>query len=418
MLMNSPLRFLLLASFLAARLLAEPNGDATTPATTNVPGAEYPRIHSDLRVTFRIKAPNAQTVQFQMGKRYSGVRDTDGYWTATTDPQVPGFHYYLVVIDGVAVADPSSESFFGLGQQASGIELPEKGVDFYSLKDVPHGEVRERRYYSSTTQAWRRIFVYTPPDYDSNHEARYPVLYLQHGSGEDERGWMVQGRVGLIMDNLIAEGKAKPMLVVMERGYAAKPGQPEDLLRPPPPPPGPNGSAPPRVPAPPDWSRIFQTFDEVMTHDLIPMIDATYRTMPDRDYRALAGLSMGGVQAFQIGLNHLDLFASIGGFSGGGAGFGGPIDLKAAHHGVMADAAAFNRQVRLVWLGLGTAEPERIANSVKAYHQALADAGIRHVFYLSPGTAHEWLTWRRSLHEFAPLLFQNTIGSSSDGPAH
>jgi enterochelin esterase family protein len=155
-----------------------------------------------------------------------------------------------------------------------------------------------------------------------------------------------------------------------------------------------------------------------VTHDLIPMIDATYRTIPDRDHRALAGLSMGGVQAFQIGLNHLDLFAYLGGFSGAGAGFGGPIDLKTAHHGVMADGPAFNRRVRLIWLGLGTAEPEQIANSVKAYHQALTDAGIRHVFYLSPGTAHEWLTWRRSLHEFAPLLFQNMAGNSSDRQAH
>jgi enterochelin esterase-like enzyme len=366
----------------------------TAPAPTNVRGAEYPRIGANLRVTFRAKAPDAQKVEFGFfgfdgGKRYPAQKGEDGFWTATTDPLVPGFHYYRMFIDGAEVNDPASETFYGTGKETSGIEVPEKGVDFYLPRDVPHGEVCERWYRSRTTQQWRRIFVYTPPGYDTDRETRYPVLYLQHGAGEDERGWPNQGRVGFIMDNLLAERKARPMLVVMEQGYARKPDE-----------------AAPAPGAPRDFSRAFATFEEVMVNDLIPMIDATYRTLPDREHRAMAGLSMGGAQTFQITLEHLDLFASIGGFSGAGGGFGGaPVDLKTAHHGVMADADEFNKKVRLLWLGIGTAEGQRMYDSVKGYHETLEKAGIKHVYYESPGTAHEWLTWRRCLHEFAPLLF-------------
>jgi enterochelin esterase-like enzyme len=386
----------------------------TIPAPTNIRGAEYPRIHADLRVTFRIKAPGAQKVEFGFfpTKRYPAQKDRDGFWTATTDPQVPGFHYYRMFIDGVQVNDPASETFYGTGKETSGIEIPEKGVDFYLPKDVPHGEVRERWYYSKTTQQWRRIFVYTPPGYDTNRETRYPVLSLQHGGGEDERGWPNQGRVGFILDNLIAEGKAKPMLVVMEQGYARRPGEPaRSPARPRPTAPGQNR------PAPRDFSRMFTAFEEVMVKDLIPMIDATYRTIPDRDHRAMAGLSMGGMQTFVITLKHLDLFAYLGGFSGAGGGFGGaPFDPKTAHNGVMADADAFNRKVRLLWLGVGTAEG-RIYQGIKNYHEALTKAGIKNVYYESPGTAHEWLTWRRCLHEFAPLLFVNGQSAGRPGRA-
>jgi enterochelin esterase-like enzyme len=311
---------------------------------------------------------------------------------------VPGFHYYWFILDGVNVCDPASETFYGVGRQYSGIEVPEKGVDFYDVKDVPHGEIRERWYFSKTTEAWRRIFVYTPPDYDSNHDARYPVLYLQHGGGEDERGWVVQGRVNDIMDDLIAEKKAKPMIIVMERGYARKPGDPEMPMRPP------AGGTTNRAP---NFSAMFNTLEQVFINDLIPMIDATYRTKGDRENRAMAGLSMGGMQTFNITLDNLDKFAYIGGFSGAGGGFGGgTFDAKTAHHGVMADAEAFNKRVRLVWLGIGTVEPPNMYASVKNYHDALEKAGIKTVYYESPGTAHEWQTWRRDLKEFAPLLFQ------------
>jgi enterochelin esterase-like enzyme len=401
---------LLLAA--APDLLADAKPADSIPAPSNIQGKEYPRIHSDLRVTFRIKAPDAKKVEFAFftPKRYPAEKDKEGNWTATTDPQVPGFHYYRVFIDGAEVADPSSEMFYGTGKMTSGIEIPEKGVDYYLPKDVPHGEVREHWYFSKTTQAWRRIFVYTPPGYDTDRERRYPVLYLQHGAGEDERGWANQGRVNFILDNLLAERKAKPMLVVMEKGYARRPGEAAPA---PPPRPAPGQNRP----APRDFSRMFSAFEEVMVKDLIPRIDATYRTIPDRENRAMAGLSMGGMQTFQITLKHLDLFAYIGGFSGGGGGFGGAsFDPKTAHNGVMADADAFNKKVRLVWLGIGTAEGERMYNGIKNYHEALTKAGIKNVYYESPGTAHEWLTWRRCLHEFAPLLFANAPSARRGGP--
>ena len=367
-------------------------------------------------MTFRIKAPDAQKVVFGFfdSQRYPAKKGEDGFWTATSEPQVPGFHYYRVFIDGAEVNDPGSHAFYGTGKDASGIEIPEKGVDFYLPKDVPHGEVRERSYFSNTTKDWRRIFVYTPPGYDNDRDARYPVLYLQHGGGEDETGWPRQGHVAFILDNLIAERKARPMIVVMERGYARRPGDPAPASRPPARPAAPGQNPSPR----PDFSRMFSAFEEVMVKDLIPMIDATYRTIPDRDHRAMAGLSMGGMQTFQITLKHLDLFSHIGGFSGGGGGFGGvAFDAKTAHGGVMADADAFNKKVRVLWLGIGTTEPQRMYESVKNYHQALEKAGIKHVYYESPGTSHEWLTWRRSLHEFAPLLFVNASADGRPGPA-
>jgi enterochelin esterase-like enzyme len=393
---------------------AQASKPAGVPASSNIRDAAYPRIHDDLRVTFRIKAAEAQKVEFGFfdNQRYSATKSDDGFWTATTNPQVPGFHYYRVFIDGVQVNDPGSETYYGTGRQTSGIEIPEKGVDYYLPKDVPHGEVRERWYFSKTTQAWRRIFVYTPPAYDADRETRFPVLYLQHGGGEDERGWANQGRLNFIMDNLLAERKAKPMLVVMEQGYARRPGDTAPF--PGPPPASRSGQpAPPR----PDLSRMFSAFENVMVADLIPMIDATYRTLPNRENRAMAGLSMGGMQSFLIGLKHLDLFASIGGFSGGGGGFGGvPFDPKTAHNGVMADPAEFNKKVKVLWLGIGTAEPQRMYDSVKNFHNALESAGIKHVYYESPGTSHEWLTWRRSLHEFAPLLFTATQAPAANRP--
>lgn len=377
-----------------------PKPDDSVAAPSNIRGAQFPRIHADLRVTFRIKAPDAKKVEFGFftPKRYPAEKDKDGFWTATTEPQAPGFHYYRVFLDGVQVNDPASETFYGTGRQTSGIEIPEKGVDYYLPKDVPHGEVRERWYHSKTTQQWRRAYVYTPPGYDANRETRYPVLYLQHGGGEDERGWSNQGKMSFIMDNLIAERKAKPLLVVMEQGYATKPNQP-----------------PPAAGARRDFTRMFSAFEEVMVNDLIPMIDSTYRTIADRDHRAMAGLSMGGMQTFMIGLKHQDLFAYLGGFSGAGGGFGGAaFDPKTANGGVMADADAFNKKMRLLWLGVGTAEG-RMYDGIKNYHEALTKAGIKNVYFESPGTAHEWLTWRRCLHEFAPLLFTTTQPATRAG---
>lgn len=389
-------RLTLLAAFflVAFHSQAQEAGDGSKPAATNIQGQVYPRVHKDLRATVRIKAPEAKSVELDLMKKYPMTKDGEGVWSATTEPLVPGFHYYSILIDGVAVCDPASETFFGMGRMASGIEIPTDGEDFHQPKDVPHGEIRERWYHSGVTGEWRRVFVYTPPGYDQDIQARYPVLYLQHGGGEDERGWPVQGHLSHIMDNLIAEKKAVPMLVVMEKGYARKSGEEPVSMRPP-------GGGPP-----PDLRKMFGTLEEVFIQDLIPMIDRTYRTKPEREHRAMAGLSMGGMQTFTIGLNHLDLFAWFGGFSGAGGGFGGgSFDPKTAHGGVMADAKAFNEKVRVLFMSIGTAEGERFYNSVKGYRDALEGAGIKTSYYESPGTAHEWHTWRRSLHEFAPLLF-------------
>jgi enterochelin esterase-like enzyme len=355
------------------------------PATSNVRGAAYPRVHADLRVTFHFKAPDAKKVQLQPGGDDNGLgkgpldmtREPDGTWSITTPPAVPGFHYYWFLVDGVIVNDPGSETFFGWGRQSGGIDVPEKGADFYTAKDVPHGDVRIHWYHAQTTDAWRRAFVYTPAEYDRNPRTRYPVLYLQHGSGEDERGWTNQGRANFILDNLIAERKAKLMIVVMEQGYATKPG------------------------SAPAGGGQNSAFEEVVIHDLIPSIDAAYRTLPDRDHRAMAGLSMGGSQTLQITMTHLDKFGWIGSFS---SPLRAGLDLKTAYNGAFADAAGFSKKVHLLWFGAGTGE-ERMHAPALEMHQALEKVGIKNVFYESPGTSHEWQTWRRDLHEFAPLLF-------------
>jgi enterochelin esterase-like enzyme len=365
---------------------AEKKEPAGIPASTNVQGADYPRILPDNRVMFRIKAPGAQKVQVDLMKKYDMVKDTSGFWETTTDPVVEGFHYYSILIDGVAVCDPASQTFYGMGRMASGIDIPEKGVDFDLPKNVPHGQVRQVRYFSKITQAWRRAFVYTPPGYDQNKKDRYPVLYLQHGAGEDETGWHNQGRMDWIMDNLIAAGDAKPMLVVMDRGYAVDPNAPK-------PEPGMRG--------------MFQnnTLSDVFIQEIIPMIDKEFRTLADRKHRAMAGLSMGGFQTFQITLTHLDQFASIGGFSG--AGFMMPgTDISTMYNGVWKDVAAFNKKVNVVYLSIGTAEPERMYQTVNNFHNELVKIGIQHIYYESPGTSHEWLTWKRSLKQFASLLFK------------
>jgi enterochelin esterase family protein len=380
---------MLVASVAACCLSRAPAGDDPRPAPSNVRGAQYPRVHADLRVTFRVTAPTAHKVQVQPGGDDNGLgkgpfdlaRGEGGVWAVTTPPVVPGFHYYWLLVDGVAVNDPSSETYFGWGRQTSGLEVPQPGVDFYDPKPVPHGEVRAVWYDSKVIGGWRRAHVYTPPGYDADAARRYPVLYLQHGAGEDERGWTAQGRVQFILDNLLAAGKAKPMLVVMDNGYATRAGDPPAL------------SGRPAAAA--------SAFREVLIGELIPFIDGRYRTLADRRHRALAGLSMGGMQALQVGLAHLDTFSHVGAFSSPMRG----LDVKTAYGGVFNDPAGFNAKVRLLWLGAGTAE-ERIHRSVRAAYESLRGAGINVVFVESPGTAHEWQTWRNALYDFAPRLFR------------
>ena len=394
------LKRMLIVSLLAAGICYGQAPDTFKPAVTNVPGAEYPRIDENARVEFRIKAPDAKTVQVKVGAipAIDMTKAEDGVWAVTTAPIVPGFHYYYFIIDGVTVDDPASRTFYGVGKDSTGIDVPERGADYYHIQDVPHGEVREHWYWSTVTGKWRRCFIYTPPGYDLHSTIRYPVLYLQHGAGEDETGWIRQGHANFILDNLIAAGRAKPMMIVMDNGYATRAGS--------------DGTQPGPAPGSPAMMAVIRAstaaFQDVMIKDLIPMIDKTYRTIPDRDHRAMAGLSMGGMQTYQITLNNLDTFSYIGGFSGAGNGFaptGEKLDAGTAFNGAFRDPAAFNKKVHLVWLGVGTAEPERMHTGLTNFNSFLDQAGIKHVFYESPGTAHEWQTWRRDLNLFAPLLF-------------
>jgi enterochelin esterase-like enzyme len=326
-------------------------------------------------------------------------KQADGFWTVTTPPQAPGLHYYAINIDGVDVNDPGSHTFYGGSKDASAVEVPEAGATYYLPQDVPHGQVREVWYNSSVTGSWRHALVYTPPDYDKNQSARYPVLYLQHGGGEDETGWTKQGKVNFILDNLIASKSSKPMIIVMANGYARRAGQA-------PPQPGGGMGSPAMMQA---MQQMMTTFDEDVTKALIPFIDTTFRTVPDRDHRAMAGLSMGGMQTFVVTFNHLDMFSYIGGFSGAGGMSmrGGPApDLKTLYNGAMADPTAFAKRVHLLWVGVGTEEPAQMRAGIQSFNKLLEDGKVQHTFYESPGTAHEWQTWRRDLKDFAPRLFK------------
>lgn len=377
------LTLIFLASMLTA-VAATASPAEGIPASTNIPEAEYPCVDAQSRATFRVSAPEAKDVKIDIcGRKYDMQRDADGNWSVTTDPLVVGFHYYFVIVDGVSVTDPSSETFYGCGRQASGIEIPERVEEaaYYTFnKDIPHGQVRECNYYSEVEKAQRRCFVYTPAEYETSPEKTYPVLYLQHGMGEDERGWHQQGMMANILDNQIAEGKCKPMIVVMDYGncgyiHGARKGETRE--------------------------QFGALFTPILINDLIPYIDSTFRTKTDRDNRAMAGLSWGGHQTFQTTLNNLDKFAHIGSFSG--ALFFLADGIKDKCGGVFNDADAFNNQVHTLFLGIGSEEnfgSDKIS-------KMLTDAGINHVYYESPGTHHEWLTWRRCLNQFLPLIFKS-----------
>jgi enterochelin esterase-like enzyme len=408
---------LLLLMVLAGGLCFGEGTDECKPSSLNIPGAKYPCVYPDGRATFRLVAPDAQKVQVRVGKNFDLAKTETGVWSVTTTPLVVGFHYYTFVVDGATVADPSSRTFFGGGWDNSGIEIPEApDVDYYLPTDVPHGQVSQRWYYSKVTAKWRRCYVYTPPDYDTS-KSRYPVLYLMHGWGENEQGWHIQGHADLILDNLIAAKKAQPMIIVMDNLNAAKPGEDATIfsarwLWPQPPPQAqPAASTPPagqaaRPAAPPARLGLAgftgATFTEMMLSDLIPTIERTYRVRPGRENRAMAGLSMGGMQTFLTTLSNLDKFAYIGGFSGSSGGRGGTFDPKTSNNGVFADAAGFNKKVKVLFLGIGSVE----GPGTKNFSEALTKAGIHNVFFESPGTAHEWLTWRRCLNDFAPRLFR------------
>jgi enterochelin esterase-like enzyme len=357
------------------------------PSEVNQPGKAFPQVNSEGRVRAQISAPEALLVQLDIGGvKYNMVKDANGIWTGESSPQDEGFHYYQLNIDGASVPDPGTKYFYGAGRWGSAIEIPAHDQEIYAMNDVPHGLVSEMNYYSSLTKSWRRCFVYTPPGYEKDLNKRFPVLYLQHGSFEDETGWPGQGKANLILDNLIASKKAVPMIVVMDNGYAYKPLDNSTSAI---------GARPALV------------FEEVMINEIIPMIDGRFRTLTNRENRAIAGLSMGANQTMRIIMNNLDKFSYYGGFSGtSNYPSTAEIDPTAFLDGKFNDGDAINKKINVFWLGLGTSEPQPFPGSVGAFRNMLEKQGINYVYYESEGTAHEWQTWRRSLHQYAQLLFK------------
>ena len=356
--------------------------DAVTAETT-IPGNEFPKIDSERRAYFRVNAPEAHRVQVDIcGKKYDMRRDGQGVWCATTDPLAVGFHYYFINIGGVNVIDPATETFFGCNRQAGGIEIPEgpEGDYYRPQQGIAHGQVRSFYYYASSTGEWRHAMVYTPAAYEKGKQ-RYPVLYLQHGMGEDETGWTRQGRMQHIMDNLIASGEAVPMIVVMESGDVKEPFRGGDNRQ--------------------GFSQYGASFYKVMINDLIPTIDSKFRTLSDRDHRAMAGLSWGGHQTFDIVLQHTDQFSYMGTFSG--AIFG--LDVKTAYDGIFTRPDEFNKNIHYLFMMSGTEGMDQMFGTRKLVDQLNAQ-GIHAHYYESVGTDHEWLTWRRGLRQFLPHLFK------------
>ena len=358
---------------------------------------------------FRIVAPNAQSVKVSLGLGGRGgttlKKGDDGVWTGTTDgPLDEGFHYYHLTVDGGTFNDPGTLNFYGSTRWESGVEIPARDEDFYAVKDVPHGNVQLVLFPSESTHSTKRAFVYTPPQYDRDPAKRYPVLYLQHGWGEDETAWWNQGHANLIMDNLIAEGKSKPFIIVMTYGMTNEGGRPGQRR------PGAGTNQPPpfagaaeavgtnRPTGSPGRGGFAgfgsnAAFEAVLINELIPYIDANFRTIADQPHRGMAGLSMGGMETHSITLKHLDVFSHIGLFSGG----------VISTNDVM-NTPGFREKVKVVFCSCGSRENPRNLN---ANHEALNQIGIENTAYVSPNTAHEFLTWRRSLHEFAPLLFRD-----------
>ena len=399
--MKSTLTLLTLTLALANQLsLAQTNDSAKEtvsdwkPSALNQSGKKYPMVNSEGRVRVRLLAPQATNVLLDIGgKKYPLTKGDDNVWMGDSAPQDEGFHYYQLVVDSAFVPDPASLYFYGSSRWGSGVEVPAQDQESYALKNVPHGQLRQTLFFSTNANAVLRCFVYTPPDYEKDPAKRYPVLYLQHGGGEDETGWGSQGNTGLIMDNLIAAGKARPFIIVMANSYV--PGTDFGF--------GPGNTNQPPVTNSP-YSRAITgpggrsynpvAFARMLVEDLIPYIDSNFRTLTDQPHRAMAGLSMGGMQTRAIALHNLDKFSHIGIFSGGSFA---PTDLP--------DLEAFKQKNKVVFFSYGSRE-ERGATAAKAHAETLKAAGINSHYYESPLTGHEWQSWRRSLYQFAPLLFK------------
>ena len=370
------------------------------PATTNQENKQFPAVNSQRMVRAQIVAPKATFVGLDIaGKIYEMTKDANGVWTGTSEPQDEGFHYYQLNIDGASVPDPGSLYYYGASRWGSGIDVPAADEEFYTVKNVPQGSINEVYYWSDVTEKMRHGYIYLPAEYYKNPTKKFPVLYLQHGMGENETGWSAQGKTGIIMDNLIAAGKAVPFLIFMDNGL--------DVRRPGDPAPGQGGFGGPR----PQGQRPqggpgqggprrgfgFNAFQDVLIKDIIPMVEKNYRVIADADHRAMAGLSMGGMQTHGITLANPTTFGYVGMFSGGTFN---TEELK--------DAADFKKTNKVLFMSAGGKETRMAEgeNSVGAAANNLKALGINAHSYVSPGTAHEWQTWRRSLYQFAQLLFK------------
>ena len=377
------------------------------PSSVNQPDKQYPQVNSEGRVRVSVLAPHSGRVQLDIGgKKYDLKKDTAGVWTGESAPQDEGFHYYQLNMDGASVPDPGSLYFYGASRWGSGIEIPSKDQDFFALKNVPHGQLRENQYYSNTTKSVRRVYIYTPPDYDKDTKKRFPVLYLQHGMGENETGWGSQGHANLIMDNLIADGKAVPFIIVMENSSVNFPRGARPGMRPPgAPAPGQPAAAPGAPQAAPGQGpgngprgpmggfNFSAQFERILIDDLIPYIESNYRVLADQQHRAMAGLSMGGMQTKSIVIANPTKFSYVGMFS---SGTFTPTEIT--------NIEAFKKNGKLVFMSFGGREGG--AGRIPAAAEEWNKISIKGVSYVSPETAHEWHSWRRSLYQFAPLLFK------------
>jgi enterochelin esterase-like enzyme len=350
---------------------------AGTPAETNIRSAKYPQMLPDGRAIFRIKAPEAQKIQLDLGKKYDMVKNAEGVWEATTDSLSEGFHYYSLIIDGLAVCDPASETFYGMGRMASGFEVPFKGNDYYTIKNVPHGDTRIKRYYSDVLNAWRTFYMYTPPGYDENTAEKYPVLYILHGGGEDQRGWATQGKTDLILDNLIAQKKAVPMIVVMVDGNIPVGGFGEESLR---------------------------IFEKELKQAVIPFVEKHFRVKTDANSRALAGLSMGGLQTLHAGVKNTEMFAYLGVFSSGWWA-NQPALANPQYDFMKANSEKINVNLKQFWIAMGGKEDIAWKNC-QTMIAKFDEMKINYKYTEYPG-GHTWPVWRNNLFNFAQILFKN-----------
>jgi enterochelin esterase-like enzyme len=351
--------------------------NAGRPAETNVRLAKYPQIQPDGRAVFRIKASEAHKIQLDLVKKYDMVKDNEGMWEATTDSLSEGFHYYSLIIDGVAVCDPASETFYGMGRKASGFEVPFKGDGYYEVRNVPHGDIRIKRYYSNTTNSWRQFYLYTPPGYDENINEKYPVLYILHGGGEDQRGWATQGKTDLIIDNLIADKKAVPMLVVMVDG---------------------------NMPLQAFGEEVLKVFESEIKQSVIPFIEKNYRVRNESKYRALAGLSMGGIQTLYVGINNTDIFSYLGVFSSGWIQPMQNNTANAQYEFMKNNAGLINSNLKEFWIAMGGKEDIAWKNC-QTMLSKFDELKIKYTYSEYPG-GHTWPVWRNNLYNFAQLLFK------------